>query len=106
MHRPTVGVLAILLLLAGGVMYFGGYEEGNAGLFQAAFLRIGAILATLWVAHPELSRMRPWMITVLVAALIGIVFVRRLLVPLLLLAVLVEILRPRSSPARKTITGR
>src|SRR4029078_12313896 len=75
MHRPTVGVLAILLLLAGGVIYFGGLEEGKAGLFQAACLRIGAILATLWVAHPELSRMRPWMITVLVAALIGIVFV-------------------------------
>jgi hypothetical protein len=106
MHRPTVGVLAILLLLAGGVMYFGGYEEGNAGLFQAAFLRIGAILATLWVAHPELSRMRPWMAIVLVAALVGIVFVRRLLVPLLLLAVLVAILRPRSSPTKKTTTGR
>ena len=100
MHRPTVGVLAIVLLLAGGVMYFAGYDEGNALLLQAACLRVGAVLATLWVAHPELSRMRPWMVIVFVAALVGVVFVRRLLVPLLIVAVLVAILRPRTKTGR------
>ncbi len=95
MHRPTVGVLAIALLAAGGTMYLGSYEEGNAGLLQAAFLRVGAMLAMLWLALPELRRMRPWMAIVLVSALVGIVFVRRLILPLLLLGVLVAILRPR-----------
>ncbi len=101
MHRPTVGVLAILLLLAGGVMYFAGYDEGNALLLQAAFLRVGAVLATIWVAHPELSRMRPWMVILFVAALVGVVFVRRLLVPLLLVALLIAILRPRTKRGRQ-----
>lgn len=101
MHRPTVGVLAILLLLAGGVMYFAGYDEGNALLLQAAFLRVGAVLATLWVAHPELSRMRPWMIILFVAALVGVVFVRRLLVPLLAAALLFAVLRPRNKTGRR-----
>jgi hypothetical protein len=101
MHRPTVGVLAILLLLAGGVMYFAGYDEGNALLLQAAFLRVGAVLAVLWVAHPELSRMRPWMVILFVAALVGVVFVRRLLVPLLIVALLIAVLRPRNKTGRQ-----
>jgi hypothetical protein len=101
MHRPTVGVLAILLLLAGGVMYFAGYDEGSALLLQAAFLRVGAVLAVLWVAHPELSRMRPWMVILFVAALVGVVFVRRLLVPLLIVALLIAVLRPRNKTGRR-----
>jgi hypothetical protein len=104
-HRPTVGILAIVLLLAGGVMYFAGYDEGNALYLQAACLRVGAVLATLWVAHPELSRMRPWMVILFVAALIGIVFVRRLLVPVLILALLVAVLRPRP-PRQKSLAQR
>jgi hypothetical protein len=95
MHRPTVGVLAILLLVAGGVMYFGGHDEGTAGQVQGALVRVGVLLATLWLAQPELSRMRPWMAILLVAALVGVVFFRRLLIPLLVVAVLVAILRPR-----------
>ena len=97
MHRPTVGILAIVLLVAGGVMFFGGYDEGPAEQIQGAFLRIGVLLATLWLAHPELSRMRPWMAILVVGALVGVVFVRRLLVPVLILALLVALLRPRAS---------
>ena len=101
MHRPTVGILAIVLLVAGGLMYFGGYDEGPAEQIQGAFLRIGVLLTALWLAHPELSRMRPWMVIVFVAALVGVVFVRRLLVPLLIVAVLVAILRPRTKTTRQ-----
>jgi hypothetical protein len=97
MHRPTVGILAIVLLAAGAVMYFGGYDEGPAEQIQGAFLRVGVLLATLWLAHPELKRMRPWMAIVVVGALVAIVFVRRLLVPVLIIALLVAVLRPRSS---------
>jgi hypothetical protein len=97
MHRPTVGILAIVLLAAGAVMYFGGYDEGPAEQIQGAFIRIGVLLVTLWLAHPELSRMRPWMAILVVGALVGVVFVRRLLVPVLILAVLVAFLRPRAS---------
>ncbi|MEX2139888.1 MAG: hypothetical protein WD894_11545 [Pirellulales bacterium] len=101
MRRHIVGVLAIVMLLAGGVMYFAGYDEGNAFFLQAAFLRVGAVLATLWIAHPELSRMRPWMVILFVAALVGVVFVRRLLVPLLIVALLIAILRPRNKTGRQ-----
>ena len=96
MHRPTVGVLAIILLVGGFAMYLAGYDEGNAFLLQAALLRVGALLAALWLAHPELSRMRPWMAILFVAELVGVVFVRRLLVPVLIVAVLVALLRPRT----------
>lgn len=100
MRRHIVGVLAILMLLAGGVMYFAGYNEGNE-LLQAAFLRVGAVLATLWIAHPELSRMRPSMVILFVAALVGVVFVRRLLVPLLIVALLIAVLRPKNKTGRR-----
>ena len=101
MRRHIVGVLAILMLLAGGVMFFAGYDEGNALLLQAAFLRVGAVLATLWVAYPELSRMRPWMVILFVAALVGVVFIRRLLVPVLIVALLIAVLRPRGKTGRQ-----
>jgi hypothetical protein len=97
MHRPTIGILAILLLAAGAVMYFGDYDEGPAQQIQGAFLRVGTLLATLWLAYPELRRMRPWMAILIVGALVGVVFVRRLLVPVLIVALLVAILRPRAS---------
>jgi hypothetical protein len=104
MHRPTLGILALLLLVAGVVMYFAGFEDDRYDFMQAAFLRVGAMLATLWLAQPELSRMKPWMVIVFVAALVGILFVRRLIIPLLVVAVLVAILRPR--PPRGTTSRR
>jgi hypothetical protein len=100
MHRPTLGVLAIVLLLTGAVMYFSGYDEGTPLLVQAAFLRVGAMLAVLWLALPELRRMRPWMVIVFLAALVGIVFVRKLLIPLIVVGVLVAVLRPRPPRGR------
>jgi hypothetical protein len=102
MHRPTAGILAIVLLLAGGVMYFGGYDEGTAGQVQGAFLRVGTVVATLWLAHPELSRMRPWMAWAAVGGLIALVFFRRLLLPVLIIAAILAVLRPRAPRSGKT----
>lgn len=59
MHRPAVGVVAFLLLvLAGALSYF---EIDNAGLVSA-LVRVGLIMAALWLALPEVARVNVWML--------------------------------------------
>lgn len=72
MHRPTVGVIA-LLLLAGAAYYqlFPPPPEDAAqtGL-EAACVRLGIVMAALWLALPQLERF-PWWIGV--AALVVVI---------------------------------
>jgi hypothetical protein len=96
MRRTVLGVLAVVFLAAGGIMYLTGYDEGMADQWQAIFLRMGTLAAAIWVAWPELGRMRPWLATLLLGALVVLVYFRRLLVPTLVVLAALAILRPRS----------
>jgi hypothetical protein len=96
MRRTLLGVLAVVFLAAGGIMYFTGYDEGMADQWQAMFLRMGTLAAAVWVAWPELGRMKPWLAMLLVGALVALVYFRRLLVPTLIVLAALAILRPRS----------
>jgi hypothetical protein len=64
MHRPTVGIIA-LLLFAGAVYFWlfpprhGGFETG----LHAAFIRLTMVMGALWLAHPQLRRV-PWWVTI------------------------------------------
>ncbi len=72
MHRPTVGIIA-LLLGAGAVFYLIRPPEAETIQIslQAAFHRLFLVMAALWLAHPQLSRVPRWaMLLVLAAALV------------------------------------
>ena len=96
MRRTVLGVLAVIFLSAGGLMYLAGYEEGMVDQWQAMLVRMGTLAAAVWVAWPELGRMRPWMAMLLLGALVALVYFRRLLVPTLVVLAALAILRPRS----------
>jgi len=57
MHRPTVGIIAVVLLVAAAVLYFspeGTFGEStNTEPLLAACMRIGALMAVLWLALPD-----------------------------------------------------
>ena len=95
MQRTILGVLAVVFLAAGGVMYLAGYEEGMAEQWQAMLLRMGTLAAAVWVAWPELRRMKPWLAFSFSGALVGLVYFRRLLLPILILLAALVVLRPR-----------
>jgi hypothetical protein len=96
MHRPTVGILALVLLVAGGIFLVLSAEDDSWQNAAAGCLRVGAILAVLWLALPEVTRpLGRW---ILVAVVVGIFLVAKrpqLIVLALVFLAGVAILRPR-----------
>ena len=71
MHRPTVGIIALSLLLLSLGLYWQGVQAGDYAVWMSAFLRVGLVMAALWLAHPQLSRLPRWIL----GACIGGVFI-------------------------------
>ncbi len=101
MHRPTCGIVTILLLLAwGACAYFGGSE-----LWSGAFLRVGILTAALWLALPQLQRLPSKLLVLVGAALVVVAVVilikRPLAIPLFAGVLILMIkLRPLMSAVR------
>ena len=75
MHRPTVGIIA--LLLGAGALFYLIWPPPDADTFQvplrAAFHRLFLVMTALWLAHPQLAHVPRWvMLLVLAAALVVI----------------------------------
>jgi hypothetical protein len=58
MHRPTVGIIALLLLLLGLFSFVLGEREAAAG-WGSGCLRVGLLMGALWLALPVLKGTRP-----------------------------------------------
>ena len=70
MHRPTVGLIALALLAGAAACWFFGL--GSMALVTA-FWRVGLVLSVLWLALPDLVRVRSkfWLIVLLAAVIIA-----------------------------------
>ncbi|HEY4310455.1 MAG TPA: hypothetical protein VGN12_13465 [Pirellulales bacterium] len=96
MHRPTVGILALLLLIVGGIALLVPGDEGTHQNVAASCLRIGMILAVLWLALPELARpMSRWMLVGVVATVIVLAKYPRLIFFVGVFLGAIALLRPR-----------
>lgn len=96
MHRPTVALVTILLLTVAAAGYW--FNFGGQGIASACW-RVGMVTAMLWLALPELNRVRnKWLFGLLAVGLI-VVAVRPKLFPLVLVfAAIYAVLRPRRTP--------
>jgi hypothetical protein len=101
MHRPTVGILAIVLLIAAGFLYLWPDTGTNQQQLLSACLRIGAMLGALWLALPQVNKPRSWWIlgATFLTVLIVARFPRLFWIPLVALIAL-AILRPRFGARR------
>ncbi|HQU45854.1 MAG TPA: hypothetical protein PK867_23770 [Pirellulales bacterium] len=98
MHRPTVGLIALALLAGAAACWLFGY--GSAAI-EGAFWRVGLVMGLLWLALPDLLRVRHkfWLFVFL--AVMSMAVVRPKLLPLaLLFCVIYAVLRPRSAKSR------
>ncbi len=95
MHRPTIGLIAVILLAVGV------YTHSSDEAVSAACLRIGAVMAILWFALPQLRGVPRWLVLAVgVALLIAMRWPKLLALALPVFAVL-WILRPRASRGRE-----
>jgi hypothetical protein len=69
MHRPTVGIIALVLLIGAVGLLFTSVEE--AEVWRSACLRVGLLMAAVWLAHPHLKRLHPKLI--LFGVLLGVI---------------------------------
>lgn len=54
MNRNALGIVALLLLLIGGITWFRGPPDGSAMGFSGGCIRVGLVLAALWLAFPQI----------------------------------------------------
>jgi hypothetical protein len=92
-HRPTVGILSIVLLSGAGACHLLKLGDAIAG----PCWRVGLVLAMLWLALPELMRIRQkWLVWLLMAALLLIALRAIKLLPIVAVFLVVyAIIRPR-----------
>ncbi|NIP84499.1 MAG: hypothetical protein GTO03_02645 [Planctomycetales bacterium] len=98
MPRTALGVLALFVLTVSIPWYLAlPADSAAAQAWLAAGIRVGAMLAAVWLAHPQLHRLSP---SLWIAALLLIVIVARfryLALVFVTILVVLTILRPRRS---------
>jgi hypothetical protein len=96
MHRPTLGVIALVLLVAGAVGQLRPSSDAGVQQVLIGFWRVGFVLAALWLALPQ-TRQLPNKLLLLAILVIALVLATRpKLLPLLLgFMLLFAVLRPR-----------
>lgn len=106
MHRPTVGVIAVVLLGTWAAIHGLGRASGDWHTLATACWRVGLVMAVLWLALPQTRRLQPWLVGTLLAGAI-LVAIRPKLIPLaLVVLVLFAVLRPRRKWRRGEAEGR
>ena len=74
MQRNMLGIIAVVMLIAGAVMLWW-FVESKWDFLAASCLRIGAVLGALWLALPQLQEMSRWFYRAAIAiALVVAVF--------------------------------
>ncbi len=99
MHRPTLGLIAALLL---GLSVFVQLRCPEAGI-AGPLLRVGLVVGALWLAHPQLRLLPKWMIAVLLGTLLLVSWRPKILWFALPVLILLVILRPRRPGAQRVV---
>jgi hypothetical protein len=96
MQRHLVGVLALILLAAGLLVLYGAGDEASRQNLGAGCLRMGAVLAVLWLALPDVARPASrWVVLGLVIAVFFLARNPKAIVLVLVFLAALALLRPR-----------
>ena len=97
MHRPTLGILAVLFFCGGLALYFWQPEGSNYSGIAGMAVRIGAVLGTLCLAHRHLSHL-PRFLFVAVLVIAVVLALRRHFAPIAsIMIIAIMMLRPRGA---------
>ncbi len=106
MHRPTVGIIALVLLLLAVVLFLVGGSQTEA--WQSGCQRVGLIMGAWWLAMPHLRGARPlWVMLALIVGLVAAMLaVRHHPLSIAMLTVIVLVLGYLSIAPRPRRPGR
>jgi hypothetical protein len=100
-RRHAIGIIALALMATGGILYFTPDKSVVMTDLAAACLRIGPLLAALWLAYDHLKRVPVWVwCTLPVFVLLTATRLRWMLWLLVPLIAALAILKPRARPRR------
>jgi hypothetical protein len=101
MRRHIIGVMAVALLVGGLLLWiWQPMDQGSLLQLEAACWRIGACLAVLWLAYPELLNFPRWIWIALPAMILVLAKWPRLFVLVIPLFILYMFIRPRLSKVK------
>ena len=100
MRRHILGIVALCLLITGAVMLLRSFGEDAGAAASKDFaasmcLRIGWVLAAIWLAYPELKYIPPWMYTIVLAAVVIVVIQPKTIVFVIPALLLIWLLNPK-----------
>jgi len=61
MHRPTVGIIAVVLLVGAAILWIWKPMGEHNDVWLSGCLRVGPVMAALWLALPQLDRIPNWL---------------------------------------------
>jgi len=95
MHRPTVGLIAVFLLGTCAWLWIWPPEWDGTEMLMGATLRMGLVMAAIWLAHPQLVHVPAWIFQAVTAAALVIAVRPKLALFALPLLLAYVLLRPR-----------
>lgn len=91
MHRPTIALIAVVLLAVG----FFTHGQSDDDVISGACLRVGAMMGILWLAEPQLRNLSHGMVAAVGAGLLVVMRWPKLMVVALPFAALLWLLKRR-----------
>jgi hypothetical protein len=86
MHRPTIGIIAILLFVLAAVLFpFSSRDDTTVVMLFSACLRVGILMSVVWLAQPHLTGVPWWLLAIAGLILVGILAIKGQPRPMLLL---------------------
>lgn len=95
MHRPSIGIIALTLIGLAIWCTFTPWAPSRSEAWQAAFWRMGAVMAMLWLAHPQLKRLPGWLLLPIVGSVLLAAWRPRLVLVGLIVLIAAAALKPR-----------
>src|ERR1700722_3580624 len=93
MQRGTVGAIALALLIVGLAML--ALDPSRESAFALAAVRVGIVMAVLWLAWPQLVVLPRWIMLTLLGAVAVCVWRPKALLFALPVLVILAVMRPR-----------
>jgi len=100
MRRHAIGIIALVLLLLAVVFWIWPPPWSGDLFARGAFVRVGAIMAALWLAYPEVKRLPPWLLAAIPLLLVILAVRPRWFLIALPIVIALAILRP-GMPSRR-----